>query len=398
MIKKLAIIAILAGLAACSSSPSPILPPAPLPDIDRKLLVKRLWDKQVGSGASDKFLRLRPAVNENTGYAIDHQGRLFAWTLASGKNVWQKSYNVPVSSALTLHKGRIYFGTSTGKVYAIDAKQGRILWVAAVSSEVLAAPTVAGKTVIVQSVDGSLHALNRKSGTKRWRHSRQMPVLSLRGTSSPIVVDGIVISGADNGKLTALTLDRGALLWEVTIAVPTGRSEVERLVDIDTRPLERDGVIYTVSYQGKLAAVRIDSGRILWVRDISSYSGMALDSNRLYLTDAEGQVWAMDRFNGATLWRQELLLRRRLSSPVLQGRYLITGDFNGYIHWLSRSSGTLVARARLGETSGFGLGGDADDSLLFSKSRNILASPVVEDNIAVVMNRSGLLSAFQVKD
>lgn len=225
-----------------------------------------------------------------------------------------------------------------------------------------------------------------------------MPVLSLRGSSTPLIVDDIVISGADNGKLTALALKNGTVLWETTIAVSRGRSEIERLIDIDAQPMVRDGVIYTVTYQGRIAAVRIDSGRILWVREVSSYSGMAMDAHRVYLSDSEGQVWGLDRFSGATLWKQDRLLRRMLSRPNLQGQYLLVGDFNGYLHWMARNDGRLIARTRLGYDPVPDLEEDeVPDDRLFSKTRNILATPIVHDDITVVFNREGLLSAFRVK-
>ena len=384
-------------LSACGSSPSPVLPPADLVELENKLPVKLLWQRHVGNGASDNYLKLKPAVSGKIGYAIDHQGYLLAWELVSGKSIWTKKYNTPASSALSLTEDRLYFGTSLGEVFAVKRKDGSLIWRAPVSSEVLSSPVINGNSVIVRTVDGRIHSLNIENGQKLWVHDRSVPVLSLRGTSSPIVVDGLVISGADNGKLTALALKNGTVLWETTIAVPRGRSEIERLIDIDAQPLVRDGVIYTVAFQGRLAAVRIDSGRILWVRDISSYNGMTMDTNKLYLSDSEGQVWALDRFNGATLWKQSRLLRRAISRPVIQGGHILVGDFNGYLHWMSRTDGRLIARTRLDYDPVPDLEEDEEpDSPVFSKSRNILATPVVRNDIAVVINRQGLMSAFRV--
>lgn len=399
MIRSLSFFLSLLLLGGCSSSPSPVLPPAGLVELQNKLAIKMLWQRQVGSGASDKYLKLSPVIDGKVGYAVDHQGYFVAWDLNSGETLWSKSYAVPASSALTLMGDRLYFGTSKGEVLAIEKNKGKLVWRATVSSEVLSPPVSDGQTVIVRTVDGRLHALNSADGQRRWVHDRNMPVLSLRGTSTPLIVDDIVISGADNGKLTALAMTNGNLLWETPVAVSQGRSEIERLVDVDAQPLVRDGVIYVVTYQGRIAAVRIDSGRSLWVRDVSSYSGMTMDANRVYLSDSEGRVWALDRFNGATLWKQEQLLRRVLSRPSLQERYLLVGDFNGYLHWMARNDGRLVARTRLGRDPYPDMDDEAEtDDLIFSKARNILATPLVQDDITVVINRSGLLSAFRVKD
>lgn len=383
--------------AACSSSPSSVLPPAKLPVLENKVTIERLWERQIGNGASDKFLKLRPVLDNNTGYAIDHTGQLFAWDIKTGKTRWSKSYSVPASTALVLRDNYLYFGTSNGEIFVVNKKHGKVKWRSSVSSEVLAPPVITKSLVVVQTVDGGLHAINRTTGQRNWFYSREMPVLSLRGTSTPLIVGDIVISGADNGKLIALTLNSGAPLWETPIAIPRGRSEIERLVDVDAPPVERDGVIYTVTYQGRLAAIRIDSGQILWVRDVSSYTGMELDSHKIYLTDAEGRIWALDRFNGATLWVQDALLHRTLSGPTFQGRYIVVGDFNGFLHWITRSDGELIAITRLGyeplPDSDVKL---MDDDMLFSKSRNILARPLVEDNLTLAINRSGLLAAFRV--
>ncbi|MDH5180839.1 MAG: outer membrane protein assembly factor BamB [Gammaproteobacteria bacterium] len=386
-------------LGACSSTVSSVAPPVALQRIDAKLVINKLWHRQVGRGASDKYLKLNPVITDKIGYVVDHTGYFIAWDLVSGKKLWSRFFDVPASSAPGMDDDRLYFGTGKGEVFSISPKDGKLLWRSTVSSEVLSPPVSNGKYVVVRTVDGRLHTLDKQTGKVRWVHDRNMPVLSLRGTSTPIIEGDIVISGADNGKLTALVLESGSVLWETAIAVPQGRSEIERLVDIDAQPLVRDGVIYTVTYQGRLAAVKIDTGRILWVRDMSSYNGMEMDAHRIYLTDADGVIWALDRFNGATLWKQDGLLRRVVSRPALQGRYLVVGDFNGYLHWLKRNDGNLVGRTRLGaETLSDMNSGNEDDDREFSKLRNILATPVIQDDITIAVNRAGLLSAFRIKD
>lgn len=401
MIRLILLLLVSSSLLACSSS-SPVLPPAELVELDNKLNIKRLWQRKIGYGASDKFLKFTPSIEDKTGYSLDHEGKVVAWNLVDGKPVWRQQLHTRASSAITIDAKQLYFGTGRGEVYALRKDNGTQVWRSQLSSEVLSPPVSYGGYVVARTVDGKIHALKANTGSKVWTHDRSMPVLSLRGTSAPIVTSDIVISGADNGKLTALALSNGNVLWETTIAVPRGRNEIERLVDIDADPVVSDGVIYTVAYQGRLAAVRIDSGRILWVRDISSYSGMIIDSNKIYISDAEGKLWALDRYNGATLWKQEDLLYRSLSKPAFQGRYVVVGDFNGYLHWLAREDGRMLARVQLG----YSLFDEIDpeeteydpDERIFSKPRNILASPVVRGDITLAITREGLLSAYRVSE
>ena len=388
-------------LLACSSA-SPVLPPAELVELENKLDIKRLWQRHIGFGASDKFLKFTPVIEGQTGYSIDHEGLVVAWNLSDGKILWQQRFHSSAASAITIDKEQLYFGTSRGQVFALNKTNGKEIWRQQLTSEVLSPPVSYAGHVVVRTVDGRIHALKANTGSKVWAHDRSMPVLSLRGTSAPIVTSDIVISGADNGKLTALALSNGNVLWETTIAVPRGRNEIERLIDIDAEPVVSEGVIYTVAYQGRLAAVRIDSGRIMWVRDISSYAGMIVDSNKIYISDADGQLWALDRFNGATLWKQDSLQRRSLSKPAFQGRYLVVGDFNGYLHWMAREDGRMLARTQLGysvfdeiESEEFQYN---PDERVFSKPRNILSPPAIRGDIAVAITRQGLLSAYRVAE
>lgn len=400
MIRISILLLVIGNLLACSSS-SNILPPVELVDMQNQLQIKRLWQRDIGYGASDKFLKFPPAIEGKTGYSIDHRGLVVSWKLPDGEIIWQKQFHTSAASAISLDKEKLYFGTSRGEVFALQKSNGKQVWKQQLTSEVLSPPVSYAGYIVARTVDGKIHALNAENGNKLWAHDRSMPILSLRGTSTPIITRGIVISGADNGKLTALALENGNVLWETTIAIPRGRNEIERLIDIDAKPVIKDDVVYTVAYQGRLAAVKLESGRILWVRDISSYMGMVIDSNKIYISDADGQLWALDRFNGATIWKQDKLLRRQLSRPAFQGPYLVVGDFNGYLHWMRREDGRLMARTQLGHSVFDEIDPEEEyieDDRLFSKSRNILATPVVRGDIAIAITRQGLLSAYRVSD
>lgn len=226
-----------------------------------------------------------------------------------------------------------------------------------------------------------------------------MPRLTLRGNSAPLINNDIVISASDSGKLSALSLKQGKLLWETTIAVAQGRNQLERVIDMDIDPVVIDDVIYVAGYQGRVAAVKIGSGQLIWSRDFSSYSGLYVDAYRVYITDAIGQVWALNRYNGSTLWRQDKLLRRQLTAPQAHDDYIVVGDYDGYLHWLNREDGKILARKRVNsddiiiddeET-------DKELDLLFSKWNNILVKPLVVNKLLLSLDRTGHLEAFQIQ-
>jgi len=396
VIKNVAVI-VTAGfiLSACTSSPSPVLPPVDLPDIKQSLQIDSGWIQRIGVGASDSYLHLQPAIEGKTGFAVDKNGYLCSFDIVTGKKLWEKQLHEPLATGPSLQNGQLYLGTTEGDVLALNPADGNLIWKVAVSSEVIAAPVGSRNVVVVRSVDGRLYGLDKRTGRRIWVFERSVPVLTLRGNSQPVIVNEMVISGLDNGRLVALTLAEGNLLWEAIVSVPQGRSEIERLVDIDATPVVQDDVVYSVTYQGRVAALRLDSGRILWSRDISSYSGMQTDAYRIYISDAAGVIWALDRTTGATLWKQDKLLRRSLSRPSLQGRYLVIGDFNGYLHWVNRSDGKLMARMRMKRNS-FEYKNEKEDDREFSKTRNILVAPIVRDKHLYAIDRRGVLSSFQL--
>jgi outer membrane protein assembly factor BamB len=236
------------------------------------------------------------------------------------------------------------------------------------------------------------------SGKSIWIYDRTVPLLTLRGISTPVIHNDIVIVGSDSGKLAALTLKTGTVLWETQIADPKGRTELERMVDIDVQPVVIEDVVYVVTYQGRLATVQLQSGRMMWARDISSYSGIALDPYRVYVSDVESQVWALNRFTGATLWRQDKLLRRAITGPVLQGPYLVVADYDGYVHWLKREDGRIIARKRVNELWHEELEDNLDkDEEKFTKANNILVAPQDIASMILVMDRMGHIEAFELE-
>jgi len=383
----------------CSSSPSPVLPPVDLPEFEPSIAINTEWRSEVGRGARYFYLRYKPVFDGEVGYLADYQGSIYAFNVNSGDLLWHKDLNLKLTSGLSLQEGRLLLGSNVGEVIALNPKDGEELWRSKVSSEVLTPPLSEQGYVIVRSIDGHLYALDAATGKRRWIFERSVPLLTLRGNSAPLIVNDMVLLGSDNGKLTALTLKDGLELWETPIAVPTGRTELERIIDIDVDLKVVDDLVYAVTYQGRLAAIQLDNGRIRWVQDMSSYAGMTADAYRIYITDADSQVLALNRMSGAILWRQEKLLRRNLTGPTLHGDNVAVADYDGYIHWLDREDGHLVARVLLNEVAyQFDEDWQQDQSGYYDRERNILANPVVYQNMLIVNDRFGIMSAYSFAD
>ncbi|UCE88137.1 MAG: outer membrane protein assembly factor BamB [Pseudomonadota bacterium] len=384
--------------SACGSTKSPVLPPAELVKLEEPVFVTRTWTLQAGDGAGHRWLKLTPAFSEDTGYTVDYAGNLLVFDLKTRDVLWRLELNERVAGGLTLADGRLLLGTSQGAVIALDPANGKELWRATVSSEVLSRPRSARGVVVARTVDGKLYGLDAVSGKRLWIYQRSVPVLTLRGTAAPVIEGDVVISGFDSGNVIALGLTDGTVLWETPIAVARGRTELERIIDIDGEPAVSDGVIYAVTYQGRVAAVQFNTGRILWVRDLSAYSALALDRRNVYVSDAQGQVWAVDRSSGATVWKQDQLARRELTGPALHDKYLVVGDFDGYLHWLDLDDGRLAARSRLNPNDDSDGDDEEDprdfDEAVFGKARSIIARPFTRGITLFAIDRRGNLSAF----
>ena len=390
-------------LAGCGSSPSSVLPPLELTALTNQIDVSRKWSFTAGEGVNDFYLKLKPVFNNGTGYIVDYKGYLQAFTVKDGKQLWDAELKMQVSAGLTLANKKLFFGTSKGEVVALkiersDSENVKELWRAQLSSEVLSRPAAANGMIVVKTIDGRVYGLNADSGDQIWAYDRTVPRLTLRGSSSVLIVNDIVISASDNGKLAALNLKSGKLLWETTIAVAKGRNQLERVIDMDVDPVIVDDVIYVAGYQGRIAAVKIGSGQLIWSRDFSSYSGLYVDAYRVYVTDAMGQVWALNRYNGSTLWRQDNLLRRRLTAPEAYDNYIVVGDYDGFLHWLNREDGKMIARKKINKDDVFVE--DEEDkelNLLFSKWNNILVRPLLVDGLLLSLDRVGHLEAFKIE-
>jgi outer membrane protein assembly factor BamB len=383
LLRRATIVVLALSLSGCTwitnyfSGKDNTAPPTPLTDIQQQLKVEKLWSSDLGAGSEERQLRLTPVIAEGKVYAADRKGRIRALSMADGSTVWDVESKAPISAGPGYGAGMVLVGTSDARVLAYRAKDGSLAWQGTVSSEVLAPPAAADGVVVVRTIDGRLAGLDAATGKRLWVYDSSVPALTLRGTSSPVIADGIVLSGFDNGHLVAVSLKGGKPLWDRTVAVPHGRSELERLVDIDGTPVVYDNTVYVVSYQGRVAALGLSDGQPLWSRDMSSFAGLAVDGTRVYVTDASSQVWCLDRFTGASFWKQDKLKWRAVTGPAVVGGDVVVGDLEGYLHWMSSDDGHFQARARAG-------------------SKGFTAAPVVSGNTMVVLGKDGEVTAFRV--
>ena len=347
--------------------------PAELEDFEPSVEIDRLWSRQAASGAGPS-LELRPAVAGGRVFTAGRDGDVAAYDAGTGERLWETDVETPVSGGTGAGPGVVVVGSSDGDVVALDGAGGEVAWRARVSSEVLSAPAVSERVVVVRTIDGKLFGLDAANGERLWVYDRAVPALTLRGTSSPVIAQDTVVAGFDSGRLVAVSLDRGQLLWESQVATQAGRTELERLADIDADPIVVDGVVYAIAFQGRLAAFDLRTGRLLWQRDMSSHAGVGAGRRLLYVTDDESHVWALDRDTGASLWRQGKLERRRVTRPVEFAGYVVVADFEGHVHWLNIEDGSFAARVRAG-------GG-------------VTAFPVATEAAVYVFDTSGELTAL----
>ena len=351
-------------------------PPAELIEIESSIPIKKLWTHSAGGGTNNERVKLIPFVIDGRLFVAQRNGVVKALDVETGRVVWSTDTDLPLSGGPGVGDGLVVVGTSNAKLVALDTESGEERWRVRVSSEILSVPKVASGIVVVHTIDGKIIGLDALDGTQAWLYNRSVPVLSLHGSSSPVISGDKAICGFANGKLAALDLVSGTLLWEAGITLPSGRTELERMVDIDATPLIMESVVYVATFQGELAAVSEATGVVLWRRKLSSHTGMAADWSRLYISDEADQVWAIDPDNGSALWKNNKLYRRQISAPAVIGEYVIIGDFEGYLHWLSREDGRILARTRVGK-------------------KPISSAPVVVDGVAYVYGDGGALAAVK---
>lgn len=336
------------GLAACGGhSPVEKVEPTPLTDFSPERQIKVLWSKDAGSG-SKSYLRLVPALDGNSIYVGDSKGRVTAINLEDGRERWSVDTDLTTTGGTAAADGIVVIADRLGQVVALDQNDGKERWRTVVSSQVLAPALIEQGLVVIQSQDGRLHGLDAGNGKQRWLHTATVPALSLHGTGRPVAFRNAVLSGFANGRVVAVNANDGRLVWEQAVSNPRGRNEIERLVDVDAPVKIVNGTLVAANYQGRVIAVSLRTGALIWARELSTYSGIDADSRNVFLTDEDGTVIAMAQGTGATAWKQDKLRGRRLNAPTYIDGMVVVGDFDGYVHWLSADDGHLMARYHIG--------------------------------------------------
>lgn len=322
--------------------------PNELADINEEVALRNLWSVNVGSGQGNKFNRLKPALSRDRIFAAGNDGLVLAVDLESGRVLWRQELDDVITGGVGQDNDLVLVGSENSRVIALAADTGAIVWEATVTSEVLSAPATNGRVVVVQSVDGTVTGLNAQTGAQLWLYESTVPDLSLRGTSSPLIVDNFVIAAFANGSVVSLALDNGTLRWDQRVAVPTGRSEIDRLVDIDgDLVLNDDNVLLVPSYQGYMAAIDVVTGQTRWRVEESSDVGASFGFGNIYVVNDEDTVRAYRTSQETPMWENAELFLRRLSPPLGFSNYVAVGDFEGYVHLLSQVDGRFVGRTKV---------------------------------------------------
>ncbi len=370
---------LLSWLAGCSWwDTEEQIKPAGLTSFADERTVTTLWSSKLGAGLGQRYNALRPAVLGNRIYASDVEGNLFALERETGKTIWRLELGVDVSGALGIGDGKLLVATNDGRLLAFKALDGAPLWTAKLSSESVSAPQANTQVVLVQTIDGRLTAFSPKTGEQLWVYNAQIPALTLRGTSTPLLTRQAVFAGFSNGKIVALDIRNGNLAWEARVAVAEGKTELERMVDVDGELLLSGNLLYVSSYQGRLAAISANDGRILWSRPLSSYRGIAETLSQLYASDAEGNVIAFEKSNGLEYWKQDGLFYRQSTAPAVISNTVVVADFEGYVHFIDPQDGRFVARKRV-------------------DSSGVRGPLLVRDEVLYVYGNSGRLTAIMLQ-
>ena len=351
--------------------------PMALADITPSVTISRLWSASAGKGEGRLGARQGPAIADGRVYAAALEGGVRAFDLQSGQSIWAYPSQVRLSGGPGTGDGLVVVGGLDGEVIALDAATGAEKWQAKLNSEIIAAPAIGMGMVFVRSNDGRVTALDAASGERRWFWVHEVPLLSLRGNDAPVLGPGYLFVGNDDGTVTALAGNDGRPLWDQAVGQAEGRTELDRMADVDGTPLLDGTTLYASSFKRQTIAIDAPSGRPMWTSEHGGAGRIGLAGDRLVVADSNGSVFGLEKSAGSALWQQPGLARRNLTSPAVQGEYAVVGDFEGYLHWLKLDNGEFAARTRVGRDA-------------------LRAAPLVVDGVLVVQNVDGQLSAFRL--
>jgi outer membrane protein assembly factor BamB len=351
--------------------------PAKLVDITPLVTANRLWSVSVGKGEKDLGIGQYPVIEGGHVYAAAVDGGVSAFDLTTGQSLWHYDSKSRLSGGPGAGGGLVVVGGLKGEVIALDEATGQEKWTAKVNNEVLVAPAIGGGMVFVHSNDGRVTAFDASNGERRWFYSADIPALTVRGTGGMTLGPNILFVSGDNGTLTALNTNDGNLMWSTAVAEPDGRTELERMADVDGDAVLEGTVLYASSYKNHTVAIDGPSGQVLWDSEHGGARGAGVSNSAVVITDKSGNVVGLDKNSGGSLWQQAGLLNRAVSAASVQGDYALVGDFEGVVHWLRLSDGAFAARSKVGAA--------------------VTGKPVVAGDIAVVQSIDGKLTAFSLK-
>jgi outer membrane protein assembly factor BamB len=345
----LVLLAALFALSACDSKDKKVDKPAELTDLKSpSVRIQKLWGASVGGGGKKLRLGLGLATAGDRIFAAGRDGDVAAFNFKNGKQLWRTETKLQLAGGTGVGADLIAVGSADGIVVALDMATGKERWRAEVKGEILSAPAVGGNEVIVRTVDGKLRALGIADGKEVWAAEQQIPRLTLRGTSAPVVARDLAISGFDNGRVLAVSAADGATVWDSPVSPPRGRTELDRLNDIDAPVKVLGDEVFVAGFQGRAAMLALDSGQIWWTRDVSSYRGVDVDDSQMYVSSSQGSVMALTRRTGQPVWENPVLKNRSLSAPAVAGDYVVVADLDGYVHYFDRATGELAGRIKSG--------------------------------------------------
>jgi outer membrane protein assembly factor BamB len=369
---------LLVVLGGCGRSKDTSEPPAELQPFEATLGVDKLWSGKVGGKSERLRLGLRPATDGARIYAGSYDGQVASFDAETGDKVWSVKTDLALTAGPGYGEGLLAFGTADGLLLLLDAATGQERLRQPTGSEVLAAPAIGSGVVVVRTVDGRLRGFSATNGATLWSVEQNLPALTLRGNTAPRVAGTLVISGFNNGRVGAYEIASGDPAWEVAIANPTGRSELERLVDVSAGLQIVGNDVYVVGYHGRAVGIDLETGVVIWQQELSSYAGLGADFNAVYVTSDFDAVVALDRQSGTQVWRQEALRLRDVTAPTRYANTLVVGDYEGYVHWLSPDDGSFLARER-------------------AAGQRISGAPLVVGQNVYVQGDDGTLAAFTLR-
>jgi outer membrane protein assembly factor BamB len=372
-------------LYGCSSEED-VIKMAEVPVVESSFHPETAWSHGIGSGVGKYYSHLQPVIVGDNIFAASRDGKVFAFEKLSGKKLWsvdlsdQAFYadkrSVRLSGGLAAADGHLYLGSENGQVLALKQESGELIWHADVGGEVLAPPATDSGKVVIATGSGQLLGLDGETGAIAWTVTSEQPNLTLRGTSAPVIAAGGVLYGRADGKIGIVLLQNGQLVNESRVATPHGQTDLDRIVDVDAQPVIIDDELYAIAYNGQLTSRKLISGDELWKRKYASYQNMGIGVNDIAITDSKSHIYLIDRTTGTEKWSNTQLEYRNVTAPLVLGDYIVVGDSEGYLYWISQTTGKIAAMQKI----------DSD---------GLYATPVIDGDLIYIQTRGGELVALK---